>query len=105
MYYEFVSPTFTYSHEMLILRDSLLVTWRVDQLLSRADFLITQLDLQIKECYQNREKKWERRINIFLFLITISSLISVIYDATMLARAFDFLKTAAVQAWENLFVR
>lgn len=105
MYYEFVSPTFTYTHEMLVLRDGLLSTWRVEQLLNRADFLVTQLDLQIKEWHKNREKKWAKRINIFLFVITISTLISVIYDATMMARAFDFLRTAAVEAWENLFVR
>ena len=105
MYHEFVSPTFTYTHEMLVLRDGLLATWRVSQLLSRANFLMTQLDLQIKEWHKEREKKWAKRINTFLFVITVSTLISVIYDATMMARAFDFLKTTAIEAWENLFVK
>lgn len=105
LYHEFVSPTFTYTHEMLILRDGLLTTWRISQLLARADFLMNQLDMNIKEWHKEREKKWAKRINVFLFLITVSTLISVIYDATMMARTFDFLKTAAVEAWENLFVR
>ncbi len=57
MYHEFVSPTFTYTHEMLVLRDGLLATWRVSQLLNRADFLINQLELQIKEWHKEREKE------------------------------------------------
>ncbi|MCP3933593.1 MAG: hypothetical protein GY705_31380 [Bacteroidetes bacterium] len=101
-YHELVSPTFTYTHEMLVLRDGLLKTWRVDQLLTRANFLVTQLDLQITEWRERQEKQWARRINLFLFVITVSTIISVIYDATMLAKAFDFLQTTAVEAWENL---
>ena len=105
MYYGFVSPTFTYTHEMLVLRDRLLETWRVDKLLNRAEFLVSQLEFKIKESQKNRENRWARYINILLFVITLSTLVSVVYDATMMARTFDFLKTAAVEAWENISIK
>lgn len=68
------SPTFTFNHRLLLLRDGLMTAWRAETVLERAADLIDS----VRSVEALQRARWERSINIVVTVIAVVSVVSAI---------------------------
>lgn len=81
-YQSLISPTFSFDHHALMLRDALLHTWQADKLHSRADGLLTMLRQTIERTMAAEQARRTHRINVVVTLLTVLSAVATI-EATV----------------------
>lgn len=84
----FVTPTFTFDHAVLVLRDRLQETWRLPTLLARVDYLIERLRLVQEGRRDHRDKRRQWLLQVLIALVTALSLVQVIDSGVSIYERF-----------------
>lgn len=91
-----LAPTFSYRHELLVMRECLLREWQADRLAIRSRTLLTLLGARVTRLDQEQSALVGRKLEMLLFAVAAMSVFSVATDALGLARAGDWLVLALV---------
>jgi hypothetical protein len=77
---EMLSPTWTYRHEFLVLRDHLLAEWRLSELSERCRTVLHALSSLAEQKRTDKEARYSQITNLILFFIALMSLIPIIRE-------------------------
>jgi hypothetical protein len=86
-----LAPTFSYRHELLVMRECVLREWQVDRLAIRSRTLLALLGARVTRLDQEQTALVGRKLEMLLFAVAAMSVFSVATDALGLARAGDWL--------------
>jgi hypothetical protein len=80
-YQSLITPTFSFDHHALKIRDAILESWDVPKLMDRADNLISMLRDAIEFQMAADQARRIRKLNLVVFFLTVLSTISTIEAA------------------------
>jgi hypothetical protein len=80
-YQSLITPTFSFDHHALKIRDAILDSWDVPKLMDRADNLISMLRDAVELRMAEDQTRRIRKLNLVVFILTVLSTISTIEAA------------------------
>lgn len=90
-YEDLLSPTLSYRHELLVLREGLLRQWQVDRLAMRSRTLLNLLHARLSRLDVEQGARTARKLELLLLAVAAMSLFSVATDAVSLASSGAWL--------------
>lgn len=95
-YEDLLSPTLSYRHELLVLREGLLQQWQADRLAVRSRTLLGLLHARLSRLDVEQGSRTARKLELLLLAVAAMSLFSVATDAVSLAGSGAWVVLAVV---------
>jgi hypothetical protein len=86
-YQRLITPTFSFDHHALVVRDSILQAWDVPKLEARADSLISMLRRAVEFQMAENHAARVQRLNVIILVLTVLSVVSTAEAAVSLVNS------------------